>query len=138
MVSVQKKSPPLLFGIGILIFAGLILVAGIVAYWFFSDQEGDLYPGAQAITIQRHGTLYPFVFYQEDKFFQTEDFTPLVYRWYQNRYGLYSSSNGQNNCVAMETRSSRMWIDKVIHVAVCDTGSARMINFQRTLTFRFR
>ena len=133
----RKKS--ILAGFAILAVILLAVSAGYAVNWIFLDQQGSAYPGSNQVTSSRVTKFSPYLHFREKKYFITDDFFPVVYRWYQNRYGMYpTNSSDQNNCISLEAKSSRMWIERVLRVQVCNTVNGNLIDFERTVTVRFR
>ncbi len=116
--------------------AGLVLVLGGVYFVLSLNFQGETYPGSLVLNSDGVFKLAPFVYYRQAKVYVTDDYIPIVYRWYSNTFGMSADHTGQSNCLALYAKSIGIIFTKVMQVKVCDTINGRMIFDERSIQLK--
>ncbi len=134
---VLKRNPTRLYlGLGALGFVGILFAAAVLAFLAITGQQRSIYPGSEKLTADQVFKLSPFIYYRQVNVYLTEDYIPFVSRWYANRFGMSPDAHGQNNCLALYTKSVGTMFTKVMQVKVCDTINGRMIFDERSIQLK--
>ncbi len=126
------------FPIGLLVsgLGALLIVGLVVGFWVYIIPPAGRYPGSSEMTSQEAVSLVPKFYMRQVKVYLTQDHFPTVTRWYGNEFGLLPFWHGQDNCVQLRSKTTRILVITVMQVTICDTINGRMIHEERSVQIK--
>jgi hypothetical protein len=128
---VQTRDHRLLWGCGLLLLAGFVLVAGTLLVAVNRSRHVVHYPGAVTLAAHTNYRGLPTQIRWDNAYLTSDPFND-VYRWYSIEFELGAEARANGSCITLEGPMKHAFLEQTISVVICATPSGQMIFVSRS------
>ena len=120
-------------GCGLFIFAGIIVVVGLLILMFAHDRQSARYPGSIPLSNHSNYSGLPYEYRWDNSYRSSANFTD-IYNWYSITFNLGAETRAMGKCTILEGSNAQLAFNRHISISLCGTDFGQLIYVTRSTT----